>query len=215
MDLCPCRNPFEVRARAEHPAIWVTAMVAFCWRHTRASLRLFVTCGIDTLFLCGRGSQKRVRWLHLIGDDAGGLAHDLKLVREAALRPLGSLRLLSLVALIVCPPLAVQAQDHRVALVIGNSAYVNAGHLANPKNDADDIADTLGRLGFSVMKGIDLDKAGMDGIVRTFAERLSGARVGSSTLAMACRLAARTTWCPLMPSSARRRPWISRWSASI
>ncbi len=35
------------------------------------------------------------------------------------------------------------AADKRVALVIGNSAYQNAGKLANPANDATDTAKVL------------------------------------------------------------------------
>ena len=44
--------------------------------------------------------------------------------------------------------------DKRVALVIGNSAYKHAGELANPKNDADDIAAALKALGVEVIKGL-------------------------------------------------------------
>jgi hypothetical protein len=31
--------------------------------------------------------------------------------------------------------------DNRVALVIGNGAYVHVPHLPNPTHDADDVAD--------------------------------------------------------------------------
>lgn len=44
-----------------------------------------------------------------------------------------------------------QAQDNRVALVIGNSAYRQAP-LRNPYNDARDIAIRLRALGFSVIE---------------------------------------------------------------
>jgi uncharacterized caspase-like protein len=43
---------------------------------------------------------------------------------------------------------SASAQD-KVALVIGNGAYRNVPELANPPNDAADIAAALGRLGFS------------------------------------------------------------------
>jgi uncharacterized caspase-like protein len=66
----------------------------------------------------------------------------------------------------------------RVALVIGNSAYVNTPRLENPKNDAADFASTLKQLGFGVTEGRDLDKAAMDRAIRTFAETLSGAQMG-------------------------------------
>ncbi len=63
----------------------------------------------------------------------------------------------------------------RVALVIGNSAYVHAGSLANPKNDAAAIAERLKAVGFNVVVGLDLDKAGFDAKVREFAQTLESA----------------------------------------
>jgi tetratricopeptide (TPR) repeat protein len=63
----------------------------------------------------------------------------------------------------------------RVALVIGNSAYRFASPLPNPKNDASDIAQTLRRLGFDVVEGRDLDRPGMDNVLRQFARKLDGA----------------------------------------
>jgi hypothetical protein len=44
----------------------------------------------------------------------------------------------------------VDAQGRRYALVIGNSNYQDLGKLANPVNDATDIAASLEKLGFSV-----------------------------------------------------------------
>ena len=70
------------------------------------------------------------------------------------------------------------AADRRVALVIGNSAYQNTGALANPKNDAADVAAALKKLKFEVLEGLDLDKATMDRTIRRFAEKLTGADVG-------------------------------------
>lgn len=68
--------------------------------------------------------------------------------------------------------------EKRVALVIGNSAYQNTAILANPTNDAKDVAEALKALGFTVIFGTDLDKASMDRKVRDFAEELSGAKLG-------------------------------------
>src|SRR5262245_1978199 len=48
----------------------------------------------------------------------------------------------------------------------------------NPKNDASDVATVLTRLGFKVLEGFNLDKAGMDRTVRDFATALGGADVG-------------------------------------
>ena len=58
----------------------------------------------------------------------------------------------------------------RVALVIGNSAYVNAPRLDNPANDAADVAGTLRKLNFDVTQSLDLDKASMDRTIRNFAD---------------------------------------------
>jgi uncharacterized caspase-like protein len=65
----------------------------------------------------------------------------------------------------------------RVALVIGNSNYQHAGQLANPANDAADMAQALGELGFKVVTGIDLDNRGMRDKIREFAAELRGADV--------------------------------------
>lgn len=67
--------------------------------------------------------------------------------------------------------------DKRLALVIGNSAYKNAPGLKNPANDAGDMAGALQRLGFEVLRGINLDYLGMRDIVRRFSEQLPDADV--------------------------------------
>src|SRR4029434_1765502 len=43
--------------------------------------------------------------------------------------------------------------ERRVALVIGNGTYADAGTLANPVNDALDIAGKLRSIGFDVIHG--------------------------------------------------------------
>lgn len=70
-------------------------------------------------------------------------------------------------------------ETKRVALVIGNSDYIHAGSLANPRNDADDISAAFERIGFKVLKGTNLDKAGMDRLIRRFARSLRRAQVGA------------------------------------
>lgn len=67
--------------------------------------------------------------------------------------------------------------ETKVALVIGNSAYQNAGPLSNPANDAEGMSEVLSGLGFKVTKGIDLDKAGFDRAVGEFAASLPGAKL--------------------------------------
>ena len=95
-------------------------------------------------------------------------------------------RRLSVVAIAALLPLLLLAAapafaEKRVALVIGNSAYVNIPRLANPANDAKLMADTLRALGFTLVGGkeqLDLDKAGIDRAVQAFGAQLQGADVG-------------------------------------
>lgn len=78
------------------------------------------------------------------------------------------LRLFCLLAL--AWPVGAQAA-RRAALVIGNSAYVHAPELPNPRNDATALAAQLERIGFDVVLGIDLDRAAFDRTLRSFAQR--------------------------------------------
>jgi hypothetical protein len=74
-------------------------------------------------------------------------------------------------------PLAVDELGSRVALVIGNGAYVNANALPNPANDARAFATTLRQIGFDVSEGTDLDRAGMERLMRDFLQKASAARI--------------------------------------
>ncbi len=108
--------------------------------------------------------------------------------RRAATRLAGrlaGLALLTMLALIAMPspvgpdrPVAAATQHKRVALVIGNSAYRYTRRLDNPRNDATDIGAALKRLGFQVIEGFDLNKAGLDEKIREFTAHLRGASVG-------------------------------------
>ena len=80
------------------------------------------------------------------------------------------LRVVFIVLLLLLP--SVAHAEKRVALVIGNSADKHAGELANPKNDAADMAAALKKVGFKVIDGVDLDKAAFDRKVRDFATAL-------------------------------------------
>ena len=71
----------------------------------------------------------------------------------------------------------VSAAPDRVALVIGNGAYKNAGALPNPANDAIDVAQALRKLGFDVVEGRDLDKRGMESKILEFGQKLDRANV--------------------------------------
>lgn len=89
------------------------------------------------------------------------------------------LRIHTLLAAVVAYALLVlpAAADKRVALIVGNSAYVNSPVLLNPVNDAGEMAKALTEVGFQVILGLDLDKRGFDGKVRDFARALDGADV--------------------------------------
>ena len=73
-------------------------------------------------------------------------------------------------------PSAAHAEK-RVALVIGNSSYRYANELANPKNDATDMAAALGTHGFQVIDGFDLNKTALERKISEFANALQGAEV--------------------------------------
>lgn len=73
---------------------------------------------------------------------------------------------------LLAPPAAA---EKRVALVVGNSGYVNTTALANPANDASDVAAALTDAGFEVILGLDLEKRAFDAKLRDFARALGGA----------------------------------------
>lgn len=73
----------------------------------------------------------------------------------------------------VTPGLAAE----RVALVIGNSAYKNTGVLKNPRNDAEGVSDALSKMGFRVIKGLDVDQYNFRNLVRTFTRELKDAKL--------------------------------------
>jgi uncharacterized caspase-like protein len=68
--------------------------------------------------------------------------------------------------------------DRRIALVIGNGKYENAGVLANPTNDADAVADLFTKAGFdSVDRRRDLGVVEFKRAVREFVDRAANADV--------------------------------------
>jgi tetratricopeptide (TPR) repeat protein len=71
-----------------------------------------------------------------------------------------------------------QADDRRVALVIGNSAYQSVAPLANPRNDAADLTEALTLAGFEVIEGLDLTRNEMTSTIREFVDQLDGASTG-------------------------------------
>ncbi len=68
--------------------------------------------------------------------------------------------------------------ERRVALVIGNGAYLHTTALPNAPNDGRAIATKLRALDFEVLEGIDLDRRNTEELIQQFARRLRGADVG-------------------------------------
>ena len=73
---------------------------------------------------------------------------------------------------------APAAEAARLALVIGNGRYQHASPLANPVNDARDVAAKLRLMGYDVVEGYDLGKRAMEEKIGRFASRLDGAEAG-------------------------------------
>ena len=67
--------------------------------------------------------------------------------------------------------------ENRVALVIGNGNYLGQPHLFNPSHDAEDMTQVLQALGFKVIQGTDVNKAGFDAKLHEFSRSTSGADV--------------------------------------
>ena len=73
---------------------------------------------------------------------------------------------------------SVALADRRIALVIGNGKYENAGVLANPINDADAVADLFTKAGFDVVdRRRDLGVVEFKRAVREFVDRAANADV--------------------------------------
>jgi hypothetical protein len=87
-----------------------------------------------------------------------------------------------LAAIAICLAAVALAQpasaQKRVALIIGNAAYAHAGQLANPTNDAADMAASLKAVGIEVILGLDLDRRGFETNLRAFSRALADADVG-------------------------------------
>jgi len=86
------------------------------------------------------------------------------------------MRRLLLSILLVLAAIAPAAAEPRVALVIGNSKYGgDLPKLANPDNDAELMAATLKKLGFTVVKVQDADLTQMKRAIQDFGNKLTSA----------------------------------------
>jgi uncharacterized caspase-like protein len=70
-----------------------------------------------------------------------------------------------------------QAAERKVALVVGNANY-KSSPLKNPRNDAQDMAASLKRMGFVVIERYDTSRETFALAVREFGDQLRGASVG-------------------------------------
>lgn len=87
------------------------------------------------------------------------------------------LSLLRLTTVMLLLPSAANAEQGRIALVIGNGSYKETAALKNTKNDAAEISAALRRLNFDVLYGVDLDKRAMERLIRQFDQKLTGTEI--------------------------------------
>lgn len=82
----------------------------------------------------------------------------------------------ALIGVLFCWSIAAPAAaSQRIALIIGNGAYVSTGALRNPANDAALMATTLRQVGFTVFEHTDLDQKDMKRAIIDFGDRLLAA----------------------------------------
>jgi uncharacterized caspase-like protein len=80
--------------------------------------------------------------------------------------------LLAVLLSTVVPATLLAQAERRVALVVGNGQYENAGVLRNPVNDARAVAQSLQRLGFNVMLRENRSQREMAQDIREFGRQL-------------------------------------------
>lgn len=80
--------------------------------------------------------------------------------------------LLAVLLSTVLPATLLAQAERRVALVVGNGQYQNAGVLRNPVNDARAVAQSLQRLGFNVMLRENRSQREMAQDIREFGRQL-------------------------------------------
>jgi hypothetical protein len=68
--------------------------------------------------------------------------------------------------------------EKRLALIIGNSNYINGNYLPNPVNDANAVSQALTDVGFTVMKYLNADQKVMKKAMDDFGEKLKEYNVG-------------------------------------
>ncbi|MDH4205471.1 MAG: caspase family protein [Desulfobacteraceae bacterium] len=91
--------------------------------------------------------------------------------------PLFRLVTIACLLLLLTPSDSASVQENKIALIIGNGEY-KTSHLANPVNDANDMATALNKCNFKVMKSINATKKEMRRLIRKFGEEINKGAVG-------------------------------------
>ena len=91
--------------------------------------------------------------------------------------PLFKLVTMACLLLLLTPSDSASVQENKIALIIGNGEY-KTSHLANPVNDANDMATALNKCNFKVMKSINATKKEMRKLIRKFGEEINKGAVG-------------------------------------
>lgn len=81
---------------------------------------------------------------------------------------------LTLLTILMAPATAQAPNDVRIALIIGNSTYPSDMALANPSNDAKDMAATLKNMGFGVIEVVNANKEQMLAAIDKASKNLHG-----------------------------------------
>ena len=79
----------------------------------------------------------------------------------------------------LCLSGGAEAASRRVALVIGNAAYVSLPPLANSTNDAAKVRDTLRDAGFETFYGVNLGRLQTEALMRQFLRDADGAEIAA------------------------------------
>jgi len=88
-----------------------------------------------------------------------------------------SLFLITCALVLLTSSIAISDKGRRIALVIGNGEY-KTSPLANPVNDANDMATALKKCNFKVMKSINATRKEMRRAIRAFGEEINKGTVG-------------------------------------
>ena len=139
---------------------------------------IIYSCRGQILFDRGRVYELSSAFSKALDDFRAALALDAKdkYKAEAVARMEKKLAAAAAPKPLLTPPAAVSpaapaVAETRVALVIGNSKYQNAGTLTNPKNDATAVAATLKRIGFTqVTLLLDLPRDKLVNALGTFSQ---------------------------------------------